>query len=243
MARPREHPYLWTTWLAKLLAGEAHCDLAGWFRAHHHQDWVRPPSDFDQSQWMLDYTALVNKERESHVGWGYTVHTENQNSFRLRGRSATLAGKAGPHSGRRPRGRHHRHQDRVAQTQPRRTDQGLPVRGADGAGAAQVSRIPGPHGLRRRKAHGRPRQRGRAGVRGAAGSTDMEGVGGHADQASTQPGRMPVLRHRRTGNTTILVVISSDQRDRGSGATSAGQTTRRSCGKPWRTPGARRTWL
>ena len=92
MARPREHPYLWTTWLAKLLAGEAHCDLAGWFWAHH-QDWERPPSDFDQSQWMLDYTALVNKERESHVGWGYTVHTENQNSFRLRGRSATLAGK------------------------------------------------------------------------------------------------------------------------------------------------------
>ena len=42
---------------------------------------------------MLDHTALVNETRESHEGWGYMVYTENQNSFRLRGRRATLAGK------------------------------------------------------------------------------------------------------------------------------------------------------
>ena len=92
MARAREHPYIWATWLAKLLTGENSCEWAGWFRAHH-QDWVRPPSDFDQSRWMLEHTALVNSERESHEKWGYTVYTENQNSFRLRGRTATLAGK------------------------------------------------------------------------------------------------------------------------------------------------------
>ena len=92
MARFREHPYIWATWLAKLLTGENSCEWAGWFRAHH-QDWAKPPSDFDQSKWMLDHTALVNSERESHEKWGYTVYTENQNAFRLRGRSATLAGK------------------------------------------------------------------------------------------------------------------------------------------------------
>ena len=92
MARFREHPYIWATWLAKLLTGENSCEWASWFRAHH-QDWTKPPSDFDQSRWMLDHTALVNSERESHENWGYTVYTENQNAFRLRGRSATLAGK------------------------------------------------------------------------------------------------------------------------------------------------------
>ena len=92
MARPREHPYIWATWLAKLLVGENSCEWAGWFRAHH-QDWAKPPSDFDQSRWMLDHTELVSKERESHEKWGYTVYTENQNAFRLRGYSATLAGK------------------------------------------------------------------------------------------------------------------------------------------------------
>ncbi len=42
---------------------------------------------------MLDHTALLNRERESRESIGYTVYVENQNSFRLRGRYATLAGK------------------------------------------------------------------------------------------------------------------------------------------------------
>jgi CRISPR/Cas system-associated exonuclease Cas4 (RecB family) len=42
---------------------------------------------------MLDHTALVNQARESREKLGYEVFTENQNSFRLRGRSATVAGK------------------------------------------------------------------------------------------------------------------------------------------------------
>ena len=42
---------------------------------------------------MLDHTTLVNRARESRERLGYEVFTENQNSFRLRGRSATLAGK------------------------------------------------------------------------------------------------------------------------------------------------------
>lgn len=92
MPQPREHPYVWATWLARLLAGDAHCQWAGWFRAHY-RDWTKPPSDFDNAKWMLDHTALVNKERESRESLGYTVNVENQNSFRLRGRYATLAGK------------------------------------------------------------------------------------------------------------------------------------------------------
>ena len=92
MAQAREHPYIWATWLAKLLAGDAHCEWAGWFRAHY-QDWTRPPSDFDNAKWMLDHTALVNRERESRESLGYTVYVENQNYFRLRGQYATLSGK------------------------------------------------------------------------------------------------------------------------------------------------------
>ena len=92
MSRPREHPYTCATWLARLLAGEAHCEWAGWFRAHY-QDWIKPPSDFDSTQWILNHTALVNREQERLEELGYTVYVENQNSFRLRGQQATLAGK------------------------------------------------------------------------------------------------------------------------------------------------------
>ncbi len=42
---------------------------------------------------MLEHTALVNREREERERTGYTVTTENQNLFRLKGSSATLAGK------------------------------------------------------------------------------------------------------------------------------------------------------
>ena len=92
LPRPRENPYIWVTWLAKLLAGESSCEWSAWFRAHY-QDWAKPPSDFNQAQWMLDHTALVNQARESREKLDYTVFTEGQNSFRLRGRAATVAGK------------------------------------------------------------------------------------------------------------------------------------------------------
>ena len=78
--------------MAKLLTGENSCEWAGWFKAHH-RSWQKPPSDFDSTKWMLDHTALVNRERESLERIGYEVSTENQNLFRLRGTTATIAGK------------------------------------------------------------------------------------------------------------------------------------------------------
>ena len=42
---------------------------------------------------MLEHTALVNRERDSLERVGYDVYTENQNLFRLRGATATIAGK------------------------------------------------------------------------------------------------------------------------------------------------------
>ena len=35
MAVPRETPYIWTTWLPRLLTGENSCEWAVWFKAHH----------------------------------------------------------------------------------------------------------------------------------------------------------------------------------------------------------------
>ena len=85
-------PYIWATTLSKLLPGENSCEWAGWFKAHQ-QGWTKPPSDFDSATWMLEHTALVNRERQSLERIGYEVYTENQNLFRLRGATATIAGK------------------------------------------------------------------------------------------------------------------------------------------------------
>ena len=92
MPQQREHPYIWATWLPRLLTGENSCEWAVWFKAHH-QNWAKPPSDFNQAQWMLNHTALLNERRANWEIGGYSVEVEGQNGFQLRGRPATLSGK------------------------------------------------------------------------------------------------------------------------------------------------------
>ena len=92
MAQRREHPYVWATWLPRLLTGENSCEWAVWFKAHH-QDWTRTPSEFNQAEWMLNRTSLLNEQKTQWEARGQDVYVEGQNSFRLRGQSATLAGE------------------------------------------------------------------------------------------------------------------------------------------------------
>ncbi len=92
MAVRREFPYIWTTWLPRLLTGESSCEWAAWFKAHH-QNWERVASDFDQTQWLLDHTALLAEHKQEWAERGNTMYVENQNSFRLHGETAILAGK------------------------------------------------------------------------------------------------------------------------------------------------------
>ena len=88
----RDFPYIWATWLPRLLTGERSCEWAIWFKAHH-QDWAKQPSDFNQADWLARHTELLNQQRDQWTQSGYDVRVEKQNAFRLRGHSATLAGK------------------------------------------------------------------------------------------------------------------------------------------------------
>ena len=105
LADARQFPYIWTTWLPRLLTGENSCEWAIWFKAH--QGRTRALSDFDQSQWLLNHTALLNEQKSRREANGHEVRVERQNSFQLRGRTATLAGRPNPH--RRPRRRRPHH--------------------------------------------------------------------------------------------------------------------------------------
>ena len=92
MPVPRETPYICATWLPRLLTGENSCEWAVWFKAHY-QDWTRTPYEFNQTEWMLNHTALLNKRKANWKQVGFDVNIEGQNSFELHGRSATLAGQ------------------------------------------------------------------------------------------------------------------------------------------------------
>ena len=88
------NPYIWVTWLTKLLVGENSCEWAAWFKAQHEgSSWEKVPSTFDSAGWQMKHTAQIHEVRESWEGRSYTVFTENQNIFRLVGHTATLAGR------------------------------------------------------------------------------------------------------------------------------------------------------
>ena len=92
MPQRRDHPYIWATWLSRLLTGENSCEWAIWFKAHY-VEWTRQPSDFDQAKWLMRHTALLNQQRQGWEDDGCRIFVEAQNAFRLRGKSATLAGR------------------------------------------------------------------------------------------------------------------------------------------------------
>ena len=92
MAIARQFPHIWTTWLPRLLTGEDSCEWAIWFKAHH-QNWAKAPSDFNQAEWVLNHTSLLNEKKSQWEARRQHVYFEGQNSFRLRGQSATLAGR------------------------------------------------------------------------------------------------------------------------------------------------------
>ena len=94
MPEQRVTPYIWATWLTKLMVGETSCEWAAWFKARHESwSYKKVPSDFDATTWQINHTALLNRIHGDLENEGKTVFTENQNHFSLRGPSATLGGK------------------------------------------------------------------------------------------------------------------------------------------------------
>ena len=94
MPELRATPYIWVTWLTKLLVGENSCEWAAWFRSRHEiWSYEKVQSTFDATTWQLNHTALLNPIRTRLKGENETILTENQNAFTLRGSSATLGGK------------------------------------------------------------------------------------------------------------------------------------------------------
>ena len=75
MAQPRDTgPYVWVTWVSKLLARENSCEWGAWFKAQHEgASWDRIPSDFDQVQWLLKHGELLEQTRRYYQRQGYQI--------------------------------------------------------------------------------------------------------------------------------------------------------------------------
>lgn len=86
-------PFVWVTWASKLLAGDAHCRWAAWYRAHYQYD-KRPDPDASRlAAWTADHDRLVRsvQARLEQDHWSVTI--EDQNRFYLHGTQGILSGK------------------------------------------------------------------------------------------------------------------------------------------------------
>ena len=92
MTEERSGPYLWVTWLSKLLVGDFSCEWASWFKAHY-KNYERMPSDFDVTVWQMNHTALLNDVRDRLEAEGRRLFMESQNYFNLRGSSGHGLGR------------------------------------------------------------------------------------------------------------------------------------------------------
>ncbi len=87
----RPSPYVYVTWLTKLLAGEDSCVWAGWFKSHFKFEKVE--RGFDLSAWKGTHSEMVTARAAELKADGWTVSVEDQNHFSLKGATALLSGK------------------------------------------------------------------------------------------------------------------------------------------------------
>jgi CRISPR/Cas system-associated exonuclease Cas4 (RecB family) len=84
-------PYIWATWLSKLLGGDQ-CLWSGWFKAHFKYEKFEKQAE-QLAEWNRDHGRLMRDRRTELEEAGWTVFVENQNEFKLEGETATVAGK------------------------------------------------------------------------------------------------------------------------------------------------------
>lgn len=92
MATPRSgRPYIWATWLAKLLGGHR-CVWSVWFKARYRYDRYEEQAA-DLARWNRAHSQMMAHKRRALELLGWTCTEEEANAFRLEGATAIVAGK------------------------------------------------------------------------------------------------------------------------------------------------------
>ena len=97
MANKKPFPYVWATYLPKIMTGEDVCEWKPQFKTHHYANsYPKVETGFDLAKWQLEHTDLLRREFDNLTPIWTSVTMENQNSFKLgkEGKNtAILAGK------------------------------------------------------------------------------------------------------------------------------------------------------
>lgn len=107
----RKRPYVWVTWLTKLLADETKCVWAAWYRAHFKYEKTQdatceacrtksgPCTDPREcrasffASYNAKHDAITARRAAELKAQGYVVRLEDDNDFKIEGKGGILAGK------------------------------------------------------------------------------------------------------------------------------------------------------
>ena len=90
----RGRPYVWVSWLTRLLAGENACVWKAWYKAHYKVPKDESPErEAFFAEQTIKHDAIQDVREKELKDAGYTVKREEQGEFKLRGSKGDLAGK------------------------------------------------------------------------------------------------------------------------------------------------------
>ncbi len=93
MAIPRGKPYIWATWLSRVMTGHVSCQWQYWFLVWNKLV-DQQPSTFDQIGWQIGHTRLLTETRQELVSAGLRTQTEVELQCRVPGCNVRINGKA-----------------------------------------------------------------------------------------------------------------------------------------------------
>ena len=88
----RPFPFVYVTWITKILAGEAECLYQPWAKSQFKYA-KRPDANFNLAAWTAEHNALVAARAKELRDDGWSVTLEDQNAFKWSGKAALLSGK------------------------------------------------------------------------------------------------------------------------------------------------------
>lgn len=83
-------PYIWATWLSKLLGGDQ-CVRAVWFKSRYQYAKVPEKNAEQLQEWNRAHNQMMRERRAALEENGWRVQTEQE--FKLEGQTAVIAGK------------------------------------------------------------------------------------------------------------------------------------------------------
>jgi CRISPR/Cas system-associated exonuclease Cas4 (RecB family) len=95
MDTPRKRPYIWVSWLTKLLSGEDKCWWRAWYKAHYKYEKLADDADRADffREWTAKHDAITQRRAAELKKDGWVTRCEEDAEFKLNGASADVAGK------------------------------------------------------------------------------------------------------------------------------------------------------